>query len=158
MKKLIDEFKVFIMRGNVLDLAVGVVIGSAFTAIVNGMVSGLITPLIGMIIGLIAGTQNMTEAFSIFNVQVAGSTFMFGDVISAIITFLITGFVLFLIVKAANTAQTKLIKKDDDKKAEAPKCPFCLEEVKEGATRCPHCGGEFTEPAKAALPEAPAEA
>lgn len=157
MKKMIDEFKEFIMRGNVLDLAVGVVIGSAFTAIVNGVVTGLITPLIGMVVGLISGADSMDDAFEVLNMKVAGSEFLFGNVISAVITFLITGFVLFLIVKAVNKAQSKLVKKCDEEGMPAPTCPFCLEEVKEGATRCPHCGGEFSKPAAVAVVEATEE-
>ena len=104
---MIKEFKEFIMRGNVLDLAVGVVIGSAFTAIVTGVVDGLITPFIGMVVGLLTGVGNLDSALSVLDVSVAGSTFRFGAVISAIITFLITGFVLFLIVKAANGARVR---------------------------------------------------
>ena len=104
---MIKEFKEFIMRGNVLDLAVGVVIGSAFTAIVTGVVDGLITPFIGMVVGLLTGGGNLDSALSVLYVSVAGSTFQFGAVISAIITFLITGFVLFLIVKAANGARAR---------------------------------------------------
>lgn len=101
---MIAEFKEFIMRGNVLDLAVGVVIGSAFTAIVTGVVDGLIMPFIGMVAGILTGGGSLDGALSALDVTVAGSTFKFGSVISAAITFLITGFVLFLIVKAANAA------------------------------------------------------
>lgn len=104
---MIAEFKEFIMRGNVLDLAVGVVIGSAFTAIVTGVVDGLITPFIGMVAGILTGGGSLDGALSALDVAVAGSTFKFGSVISAAITFLITGFVLFLIVKAANAARSR---------------------------------------------------
>lgn len=119
---MIQEFKEFIMRGNVLDLAVGVVIGSAFTAIVTGVVDGLITPFVGMIAGILTGGGTLNGALSVLDVTVAGSTFKFGAVISAVITFLITGFVLFLIVKAANAARTRseaLRKAEGDAAAEA---------------------------------------
>ena len=94
------------MRGNVLDLAVGVVIGSAFTAIVTNVVNGLITPLVGLIVSLFTNGKDLNEAMSILDWSpVKGVTFAFGDVVSALITFVITGFVLFLIVKAANKAK-----------------------------------------------------
>ncbi|HLQ40023.1 MAG TPA: large conductance mechanosensitive channel protein MscL [Tetragenococcus sp.] len=106
MKKFFGEFKEFIMQGNVLDLAVGVVIGSAFTAIVNQMVEGLITPLVGWIVAAITNTTDLEKSLSILDVSPRpGVTFQFGNVISALITFLITAFVLFLVVKAANTAK-----------------------------------------------------
>ncbi|MGM0146157.1 large conductance mechanosensitive channel protein [Enterococcus sp. AZ153] len=103
---MIKEFKEFIMRGDVLDLAVGVVIGSAFTGIVNQIVQGLITPLIGWVVAMITGTSDLDGALSVLDWSPAkGVTFSFGNVISAIITFVITGFVLFLVVKAANHAK-----------------------------------------------------
>ncbi|GCF94197.1 large-conductance mechanosensitive channel MscL [Enterococcus florum] len=103
---MFKEFKEFLMRGNVLDLAVGVVIGSAFTAIVNQVVDGLITPLVGLVVSFFTGGQDLDSAVSVLDWKPrAGVTFAFGDVISAIITFVITGFVLFLIVKAANKAR-----------------------------------------------------
>ena len=179
MKKLLDEFKEFIMRGNVLDLSVGVVIGSAFTAIVNGIVDGLITPLIGLVVGLISGGTDLESSLSVLDwapingvtfsfgsvlsalitflitgwAPINGVTFSFGSVLSALITFLITGFVLFLIVKAVNTAQRKVVKKEEELEAEAPQCPYCKQEVAEGATRCPHCTSELPEPAQSRLPE-----
>lgn len=107
MKKMLGEFREFIMKGDVLDLAVGVVIGSAFTAIVKQVVDGLITPHVGLVISLIPGTTNgnLEDTLNILDVKFRGVTFQFGDVISAIITFIITGFVLFLVVRAANRAK-----------------------------------------------------
>jgi large conductance mechanosensitive channel len=99
---MIKEFKEFIMRGSVLDLAVGVVIGSAFTAIVTKVVEGLITPLVSLVFVLTTGKQSADDALGALVFSVKGVPFKIGDVISAIITFLITAFVLFLIVKAAN--------------------------------------------------------
>lgn len=112
---MIKEFKDFIMKGNVLDMAVGVVIGSAFTAIVTKVVDGLITPLVGLVVSLFTNGKDLNDALSILDWSpVKGVTFAFGDVISAVVTFLITGFVLFLIVKTANRAR------DLHKKEEAP--------------------------------------
>ncbi|MFV0559931.1 MAG: large conductance mechanosensitive channel protein MscL [Enterococcus sp.] len=104
---MIKEFKEFITKGDVLDLAVGVVIGTAFTSIVNQVVQGLITPLIGWIVATVTGTTDLEGALSILDWSPRkGVTFAFGDVVSAIITFLITGFVLFLVVKASNHAKS----------------------------------------------------
>ena len=104
----IDEFKEFIMRGNVLDLAVGVVIGSAFTAIVTAIVENLLTP----IIGLIVGNTNFSK------LVIAG--FGVGNVINAIITFLITAFVVFWIVKVVNRIMPK---KEEEPAPEEPAGP-----------------------------------
>lgn len=93
------EFKAFLMRGNVLDLAVAVVIGAAFKAIVDSVVADLITPLLGAILG---GVNFAGLSFSIGN-----AVFTYGNLIQAIINFVIVGFVLFLIVKTANRAMPK---------------------------------------------------
>lgn len=134
---MIKEFKEFIMRGSVLDLAVGVVIGGAFTAIVNGVVEGLITPLISLIVVLLTGKTDMDAATSALDWTVRkGVTFQFGHVVSALITFLITGFVLFLIVKAANKMKDKALKKDgeeddDDDEIEIVTTESLLKDIRE---------------------------
>ena len=104
---MLNEFKTFIARANVLDLAVGVVIGAAFTAIVTSLVGDLITPLIGLIMG---GVD-----FSALSFGVADAQFMYGNFINAIIKFVIVAWVVFLIVKAVNRAMPK--------KAEEPAAP-----------------------------------
>jgi large conductance mechanosensitive channel len=96
---MLNEFKAFIAKGNVLDLAVGVVIGAAFTAIVTSLVDDLINPLIGLIVG---GVD-----FSGLSVGVGGAQFMYGNFITAIIKFLIVAWVVFLIVKAVNRMMPK---------------------------------------------------
>ncbi|MDN6639342.1 MAG: large conductance mechanosensitive channel protein MscL [Tetragenococcus sp.] len=102
---MFSEFKEFILGGNVLDLAVGVVIGSAFTAIVTQVVEGLITPLVGWFIAAITGTRDLESSLGVLDWSpTPGVTFQFGEIVSAVITFIITGFILFLIVKAANKA------------------------------------------------------
>lgn len=117
---MIKEFKEFIMRGSVLDLAVGVVIGSAFTAIVTKVVEGLITPLVGLIVSLFTDGNDLNDTLNILDVTFRRNTFKFGDVISAIITFLITAFVLFLVVKTANHAKNLTARKEDEPEEEAP--------------------------------------
>lgn len=99
---MVKEFKEFLMRGSVIDLAVGVVMGSAFTAIVNKIVEGLITPLISLIFVVFMDTRNADDAFEGLVIKFNGVIFDFGAVISAIVTFVITAFVLFMIVKFVN--------------------------------------------------------
>ena len=98
---MLNEFKAFIARGNVLDLAVGVVIGAAFTAIVTSLVTDLITPLIGVIAG---GVDFSALSFGLGDAQ-----FMYGNFINAIIRFLIVAWVVFLIVKAVNRMTPKKV-------------------------------------------------
>lgn len=107
MKKFLEEFKAFALRGNVLDLAVGVVIGSAFTAIVSSIVENLLTPILGLLI------PNSTFA------EWAPGGFGIGAVINAIITFVITALAVFLIVKAVNKLSS--IKKAEEEAAEEAK-------------------------------------
>jgi large conductance mechanosensitive channel len=105
MKDTFSEFKEFLMRGNVVDLAVGVVIGSAFTAIVTQVVDGLITPLVALFVSLFTNGTDLESTLAVLEVSVNGVTFDFGSVVSAIITFIITGFVLFLVVRGINRLQ-----------------------------------------------------
>ncbi|WP_122645941.1 large conductance mechanosensitive channel protein MscL [Enterococcus mediterraneensis] len=127
---MIKEFKQFIMQGDVLDLAVGVVIGSAFTGIVKQVVDGLITPLVGLVISLFIGDSDLEGALSILDWKVRdGVVFSFGDVISAIITFLITGLVLFLIVRAVNHA--KNLHKKEEVEETAPSAEDYLAEIRD---------------------------
>ncbi|MBL1226850.1 large conductance mechanosensitive channel protein MscL [Enterococcus sp. BWR-S5] len=123
---MFKEFKDFMMRGNVLDLAVGVVIGSAFTAIVTKVVEGLITPIVSLIIVMVTGKSSADDAFGSMVFKVQGVDFNVGSVISAIITFVITAFVLFLIVKAAN----KMKKPEEEKEAD-PTAEDYLAEIRD---------------------------
>ena len=129
----ISEFKEFIMRGNVLDLAVGVIIGGAFQAIVSSLVDDILMPVIGIILGKVD--------FSALAVQIGDATVTYGKFITAIINFLIMAFVIFLIVKGINKVSEKLSKKEEAPAA-APTtkvCPFCKSEIAIDATKCPHC-------------------
>ena len=110
MKKFFQEFKEFAMRGNVLDMVVGVVVGSAFTAIVTSIVQNLLTPLLGLLI------PDSTFA------EWAPGGFGIGAVINSIITFLITAFVVFLLVKGVNKL-THLKKQEEPQEPEEPKAP-----------------------------------
>ena len=144
MKKFLSEFKEFINRGNVVDLAVAVIIGGAFTSIVTALTTNIINPLISVIAG--GGSD------AISGLVVPGTDIDFGAFISACINFLIVAFVVFLLVKAVNKAQNigkKITGKEEEEAKAAPVCPYCLEEVKEGATRCSHCGGVYDAPIRA---------
>lgn len=149
--KLLEEFKEFISRGNVMDMAIGIIIGSAFTAIVTSLTSDIINPLIKLVTGgKDAAVAGLTIPVS------GGEAIDFGAFISAVINFLIVAVVVFAMMKAMNTfrdvtekaaakAAEALKIEQDAKEAEdpTPVCPHCLEEVKKGATRCPHCTGEI---------------
>ncbi|MBE6720052.1 MAG: large conductance mechanosensitive channel protein MscL [Ruminococcaceae bacterium] len=136
MKKFMSEFREFISKGNVLDLAVGVIIGGAFGAIVNALVDNIINPLIAMIGGTDVGLA----------VVLRGQTLDFGKFISAILNFLIIALVVFLIVKSANKAKDLVSKKEEEEEEATTKtCPFCKSEIDIEATRCPHCTSELPE-------------
>ena len=148
-KGLVEEFKEFINRGNVMDMAVGIIIGGAFTAIVTALVSNIINPFITLITGG-NGTELGGLAIKVNDTQAID----FGAFISAIINFLIIARCVFFIVKAFNKMKdggAKILKrgKDGEEMVEvAPTCPFCMEEVNVGATRCYHCTAELPEPAE----------
>ena len=131
MKKFLTEFKAFAMKGNVLELAVAVILGAAFGKVVNAVVEIFLNPIIESLPKM----ENGGTGF-------AGSLISFAAVV---VEFLLTALVLFLIIKAFNKA------KDLKKKEEAPadpttkKCPFCLSEIDIKATRCPHCTSELKE-------------
>ena len=156
MKKFFGEFKTFIMRGNVMDLAVGVIIGGAFQSIVNAFINDLIMPFIG----LLTGGINFKEQFLILklpegveaaevtyaNAAELGATIWgYGAFITAVINFIIMAFVVFLLVKAINKASEVGKKKEEEKPAEptTKTCPHCFEEVNIKATKCPHCTGDI---------------
>ena len=150
-KGFMGEFKEFVSKGNVMDMAVGIIIGAAFTAIVTALVENIITPLIQ------AGTGGVDFGAGL-QWEINGATIDLGAFIGAIINFLIVAIVIFAIVKSMNTLRDSISKKEEEEEAEAPTCPFCLEEVKEGATACPHCGSKFDAPAAPPEPEAEEEA
>ncbi|RGI32074.1 MULTISPECIES: large conductance mechanosensitive channel protein MscL [Enterococcaceae] len=112
---MVKEFKEFIARGSVIDMAVGIIIGGAFTSVVNALVDGMITPIIGLIISfLFPGAETVEDATKGLTFIVNGVTFDYGKLISAIITFLITAFVLFIIVKSVNKAETLMSKPEEE--------------------------------------------
>lgn len=133
MKKFIEEFKTFIARGNVVDMAVGVIIGGAFKAIVDSLVNDIINPLLGIFGGL---------NFSEYSLPLKGeATLNYGNFITSIISFLIMALVIFVMVKVLNGMAAKMApKKEEAPKAPTTKvCEFCKSEIAIEATRCPHC-------------------
>ena len=129
MKKFLNEFKTFALRGNVMDLAVGMIIGSAFTAIVTALKDNFIQPIIDLV------TRTHPELYT--KQELLGYLSAF---ISAIINFLIIALVLFLLIKAMNTLMSIGKKKDEPSAEPTTKvCPFCKSEIPLDATRCAHC-------------------
>ncbi len=132
MKKLLKEFRDFAVKGNALNLAVGVLIGGAFQGIVNSLVNDIISPVIGLF-----GKSD----FSAYILTINGVEIKYGSFITAIINFLILAFVIFMIVKGVNSL-TSLGKKKEEPVVEEPTtkiCPFCQSEISIKAVKCPHC-------------------
>ncbi len=131
MKKFFSEFKEFIAQGNALDLAVGVIIGGAFGAIVTALIDNIINPLIACI-----GGTDVGFVIPLIN----GQNMDIGKFISAILNFIIIAFIVFCIIKAANKAKEKAAKKEEEEEDATTKtCPFCKSEIDIEATKCPHC-------------------
>jgi len=151
MKKFFDEFKKFAMRGNVVDMAVGVVVGGAFSKIVTSLVNDVFMP----VIGLLTGGTNVSGMFALLGDAPEGTviesveqakelgiaTLNYGTFIQTIIDFILVAFCIFLVVKFINK-----MKKPAPAPAPAPaprKCPFCQSVIDEKATRCPHCTSQL---------------
>ena len=133
MKKFIEEFKAFALRGNVMDMAIGVIIGGAFTSIVTSLTENLINP----ILGLFGGTD-----LSGFVLNLGGVELRYGAFITSIINFLIMAFVLFCLLKAVNKL-TALGKKPEAPAEPTTKvCPFCCSEMPLKAVKCAPCGSD----------------
>lgn len=149
-RSVLKEFKEFIDRGNAMDLAVGVIIGGAFTGVVNALVDNVVRPFISFITG---GGPEIPG----LSLDLNGNVMDFGALISAVINFLITATAVFAIIKAVNglndasrAAAKKALamagRRDEDGKDAAPTtktCPFCMSEIDIRATRCPHCTSEL---------------
>ena len=151
IKNMMNEFKQFVMRGNVLDMAVGIIIGGAFTKIVNSMVADIMMPPLGLLMGkvdfsnwFVVIKQGTTAGpyTTMADAQAAGATTMnLGLFLNAIISFIIVAFCIFLLIKAINKLNTPA-----PAPAAAPttkKCPFCCSEIAIEATKCPHCTSEL---------------
>ena len=136
-KKFWSEFKEFAMRGNVMDLAVGVIIGGAFQKIVSSLVADVISPLLG----LFGGINFENKILQIGDVQLK-----YGAFITTIIDFLIMAFIIFLMIKLINKVTAIGKKKEEEIQEPTTKvCPYCLSEIDVKASRCKFCTSEITE-------------
>ena len=141
----ISEFKEFILRGNVMDMAVGVIVGGAFTAIVTSLNEDILTPILG-----IFGGTDFSELKVTLGSGANAPVLTYGNFITAIINFLITALVIFCLIKGINRASERAaaIVKRDKEAAEATEptekdCPYCYSKINIKATRCPHCTAQL---------------
>lgn len=143
---MLEEFKKFIMRGNVLDMAVGIIIGAAFGKIVTSFVNDILMPPLGLILGN-ADFSNLfinlssTPVNTLAEAKAAGlPVIAYGAFLNAVVDFLIVAFAIFVMVKHVN----KLMPKKKEEPAKEPRlCPYCKTEIAEEATRCPHCTSQL---------------
>jgi large conductance mechanosensitive channel len=134
MKKLLEEFRAFAFKGNVMDLAVAVLIGAAFQGVVSSLTNNILSPVIGLF------TQ---RNFDMLELNIFGVDIRYGAFVTSVVNFLIMAFVIFLLVKLMSITH---IHRDATPAEEKPKprtCPYCISEIDERATRCPHCTSEL---------------
>ena len=156
MNQFFQEFKEFALKGRVVDMAVGVVIGGAFGAIVTSLINDIIMPLLGLLIKVDfsqwfiplgevpEGTAMTADALA----EAGVSVFHYGKFISAIVYFILIALCIFIVVRSLRKAEEKAaeLKKKEEAPAEEKKprlCPFCKMEIADDATRCPHCTSEL---------------
>ena len=139
---MLNEFKKFILRGNVVDLAVGIVVGSAFTSVVNAFVRDILNPLIPTTTGQ---SEFAKRYFTIHH-----SRFMYGDLVTNMITFvLIAAVVFFLVVQPLNKLSEISMRSNDTPEPTTKKCPYCLGKIPKEASRCQFCTSKLEEKASA---------
>lgn len=151
MKKLMQEFKTFAIKGNMIDLAVGMIIGTAFNKIVSSLVNDMIMPLLGIFTGkidfakLYIALDGKTYESLAAAEEAGAACFKYGAFLAGLLDFLIMAFIVFLFVRWINKLRNA------NKAPEAPKapttkvCPFCKSSISIDATRCPHCTSELSE-------------
>ena len=137
MKKFLAEFKQFIARGNAMDMAVGVIIGGAFTSIVTSLNKDIITP----ILAIFGGVDFSNLVLEMGSGETA-PILCYGSFITAVINFIITAFIIFCLVKAINKV-TSFKKHEEVKEVTEKECPYCMSKISIKATRCPHCTSEL---------------
>ncbi|MCI7812915.1 MAG: large conductance mechanosensitive channel protein MscL [Lachnospiraceae bacterium] len=145
MKKFVEEFKAFIMRGNVLDMAVGVVIATAFNAIVSSLVNDIIMPLVTLLTGKVSFVDLFLSLDggsykTLAEAQAAGASVLaYGNFIQCIVQFLIISFSIFVAIKAIS----KLHKEKPEEAPKTKECPYCKSEIHVDAVKCPHCASDL---------------
>ena len=135
MKKFIAEFKKFALRGNVMYLAVGVIIGGAFTGIVTSLTNNFINPILSVVM---TGAPGADEAGNVWTIGAAASSFL-----TTVVNFFITALVLFCLMRGINKLLSLGKKPEAPKAPTTKKCPYCLSEIPIAATRCAHCTSEL---------------
>ncbi|MGN0390698.1 MAG: large conductance mechanosensitive channel protein MscL [Wujia sp.] len=129
MKKFLKEFKEFALKGNVMSLAVGMIIGTSFSGLVTALLDNIISPIIGCF---------NTGGFNNLSITIGKATLQYGAFLNAVINFLIMAFIVFLMVKAVNKL-TSIGKKEEEVSPTTKICPYCKSEIDIEATKCPHC-------------------
>ncbi|MGN0761887.1 MAG: large conductance mechanosensitive channel protein MscL [Aristaeellaceae bacterium] len=138
MKKFLEEFKKFALRGNVLDMAIGVIVGGAFTGIVTSLTANFINPLLNLI--MTGGAGEISDGVA-WTLGAAVASFL-----TTVVNFIITAFVLFVLLKGINRLMSLGKKKEAPAAPTTKKCPYCLSEIPIAATRCAHCTSELPKP------------
>lgn len=141
-KGFLADFKKFIMRGNVMDMAVGVIVGGAFTAIVTSLNKDILTPLLALFGGI-----DFSYLQLVMGEGEEAPILLYGNFITAVLNFLITAFVIFLLIRGINALNDLFTKKEEEAPA-APttkECPYCKSAIAIAATRCPHCTSHLEE-------------
>ena len=132
MKKFFKEFKEFALRGNVMDMAIGIIIGGAFTGIVTSLTENFINPLLNMLMGQATYTSADAKVFAV-------------AFLAAVINFVITAFILFCLIKGMNKMLSIGKKKEEPTAPTTKVCPYCKSEIPIEATRCGHCTSQLSE-------------
>ena len=139
MKKVLDEFKKFALKGNVLDMAIGIIIGANFSKIVDSLVKDIIMPPLGMLLG----HMDFSDLKIVLGKDENAASINYGLFINTVISFIIVAFAVFLLVKAVNTMREKMEKKEKKEESKAApttkKCPYCCSDVPVDAVKCPFC-------------------
>ncbi len=130
MKKFLKEFKEFALKGNVMSLAVGMIIGTSFNGLVTALLDNIISPILGCF---------STGGFNGLSVTIGKATLTYGAFLTAVINFIIMAFIVFLMVKAMNKLSDMGKKKEEEAAPTTKKCPYCKSEIDIEATKCPHC-------------------
>ena len=143
LKNVLNEFKKFAMRGNVIDMAVGIIIGASFGKIVDSLVKDILMPPLGMLLGKV----DFSSLKIMLGSEQDAASINYGIFLNNIISFIIVAFAVFLLIKAINTLRTKMEKAEAKEAAKvAPtekECPYCCSKIPLAATRCPYCTSEL---------------
>ena len=142
-KNMLKEFKTFALKGNVIDMAVGIIIGASFGKIVDSLVKDILMPPLGMVLGKV----DFSDLKIMLGSEKDAPSVNYGAFLNNVISFIIVAFAVFLLIKAINTVRAKMEKAEAKEAAKvAPtekECPYCCSKIPLAATRCPHCTSEL---------------